>query len=245
MLNFTVITIFPEMLESPLGHSILKKAQEKGLISVRTVDLRDYATDRHRTTDDSPYGGGQGMVMKPEPLVAAIEDARKTLANPRVVLLAPQGRLFTQEQAARLAQEKELVLICGRYEGIDERVKGFVDEELSIGDYTLSGGEPAAVVVIDAVTRLIPGVLGNVKSSQEESFADGLLEYPHYTRPAEYQGWKVPEVLLSGNHREIELWRRRESLKATLKKRPELLGTAELSDEDHKILEELKQEMDR
>ena len=232
MLNFTVITIFPEMFASPLGHSILKKAQEKGLISVRTVDLRDYATDRHRTTDDSPYGGGQGMVMKPEPLVAAIEDARKTLANPRVVLLAPQGRLFTQEQAARLAQEKELVLICGRYEGIDERVKGFVDEELSIGDYTLSGGEPAAVVVIDAVTRLIPGVLGNVKSSQEESFADGLLEYPHYTRPEEFRGMKVPEILLSGDHDKVRSWRRQMSLKVTRRRRPDLFHKAPLAAEE-------------
>ena len=232
MLNFTVITIFPEMLESPLGHSILKKAQEKGLISVRTVDLRDYATDRHRTTDDSPYGGGQGMVMKPEPLVAAIEDARKKLANPRVVLLAPQGRLFTQEQAARLAQEKELVLICGRYEGIDERVKGFVDEELSIGDYTLSGGEPAAVVVIDAVTRLIPGVLGNEKSSQEESFADGLLEYPHYTRPEEFRGMKVPEILLSGDHDKVRSWRRQMSLKVTRRRRPDLFHKAPLAAEE-------------
>ncbi len=232
MLNFTVITIFPEMFESPLGHSILKKAQEKGLISVRTVDLRDYATDRHRTTDDSPYGGGQGMVMKPEPLVAAIEDARKTLANPRVVLLAPQGRLFTQEQAARLAQEKELVLICGRYEGIDERVKGFVDEELSIGDYTLSGGEPAAVVVIDAVTRLIPGVLGNEKSSQEESFTDGLLEYPHYTRPEEFRGLKVPEVLLSGDHDKVGSWRRRKSLELTRGRRPDLFHKAPLAAEE-------------
>jgi len=232
MLQFTVITIFPEMFASPLGHSILKKAQEKGLISVRTVDLRDYATDRHRTTDDSPYGGGQGMVMKPEPLVAAIEDARKTLANPRVVLLAPQGRLFTQEQAARLAQEKELVLICGRYEGIDERVKGFVDEELSIGDYTLSGGEPAAVVVIDAVTRLIPGVLGNVKSSQEESFADGLLEYPHYTRPEEFRGMKVPEILLSGDHDKVRSWRRQMSLKVTRRRRPDLFHKAPLAAEE-------------
>ena len=232
MLNFTVITIFPEMFPSPLGHSILKKAQEKGLISVRTVDLRDYATDRHRTTDDSPYGGGQGMVMKPEPLVAAIEDARKTLANPRVVLLAPQGRLFTQEQAARLAQEKELVLICGRYEGIDERVKGFVDEELSIGDYTLSGGEPAAMVVIDAVTRLIPGVLGNVKSSQEESFADGLLEYPHYTRPEEFRGMTVPEVLLSGDHDKVRNWRRQMSLTLTRMRRPDLFHKAPLAPEE-------------
>lgn len=232
MLQFTVITIFPEMFASPLGHSILKKAQEKGLISVRTVDLRDYATDRHRTTDDSPYGGGQGMVMKPEPLVAAIEDARKKLANPRVVLLAPQGRLFTQEQAARLAQEKELVLICGRYEGIDERVKGFVDEELSIGDYTLSGGEPAAVVVIDAVTRLIPGVLGNEKSSQEESFADGLLEYPHYTRPEEFRGMKVPEVLLSGDHDKVRNWRRQKSLELTRRRRPDLFHKAPLAAEE-------------
>ena len=232
MVQFTVITIFPEMFASPLGHSILKKAQEKGLISVRTVDLRDYATDRHRTTDDSPYGGGQGMVMKPEPLVAAIEDARKTLANPRVVLLAPQGRLFTQEQAARLAQEKELVLICGRYEGIDERVKGFVDEELSIGDYTLSGGEPAAMVVIDAVTRLIPGVLGNVKSSQEESFADGLLEYPHYTRPEEFRGMKVPEILLSGDHDKVRSWRRQMSLKVTRRRRPDLFHKAPLAAEE-------------
>ena len=232
MVQFTVITIFPEMFASPLGHSILKKAQEKGLISVRTVDLRDYATDRHRTTDDSPYGGGQGMVMKPEPLVAAIEDARKKLANPRVVLLAPQGRLFTQEQAARLAQEKELVLICGRYEGIDERVKGFVDEELSIGDYTLSGGEPAAVVVIDAVTRLIPGVLGNEKSSQEESFADGLLEYPHYTRPEEFRGMKVPEILLSGDHDKVRSWRRQMSLKVTRRRRPDLFHKAPLAAEE-------------
>ncbi|MBI2540117.1 MAG: tRNA (guanosine(37)-N1)-methyltransferase TrmD [Deltaproteobacteria bacterium] len=231
-MQFTVITIFPEMFASPLGHSILKKAQEKGLISVRTVDLRDYATDRHRTTDDSPYGGGQGMVMKPEPLVAAIEDARKKLDNPRVVLLAPQGRLFTQEQAARLAQEKELVLICGRYEGIDERVKGFVDEELSIGDYTLSGGEPAAVVVIDAVTRLIPGVLGNEKSSQEESFADGLLEYPHYTRPAEFRGMKVPEVLLSGDHDKVRSWRRQMSLELTRRRRPDLFHKAPLAAEE-------------
>ena len=232
MVQFTVITIFPEMFASPLGHSILKKAQEKGLISVRVVDLRDYATDRHRVTDDYPYGGGQGMVMKPEPLVAAIEDARKKLADPRVVLLAPQGRLFTQEQAARLAQEKELVLICGRYEGIDERVKGFVDEELSIGDYTLSGGEPAAVVVIDAVTRLIPGVLGNVKSSQEESFADGLLEYPHYTRPEEFRGMKVPEILLSGDHDKVRSWRRQMSLKVTRRRRPDLFHKAPLAAEE-------------
>ena len=203
MLKFTVITIFPHMLDSALGHSILKKAQEKGLIEVEQVDLRAYTHDRHHVTDDSPYGGGQGMVMKPEPLAAAIEDARRKNAQARVILLAPQGRVFNQSAAARLANEKEIVLICGRYEGIDERVKAFVDEELSIGDYTLSGGEPAANVVIDAVARLIPGVLGNENSPAEDSFSDGLLEYPQYTRPEDFRGMKVPEVLLSGDHEKI------------------------------------------
>ncbi|HUK41363.1 MAG TPA: tRNA (guanosine(37)-N1)-methyltransferase TrmD, partial [Candidatus Acidoferrales bacterium] len=160
MLNFTVITIFPQMFASPLGHSILKRAQEKELISVRLVDLRDYTVDKHRVTDDYPYGGGQGMVMKPEPLVAAIEDIRKQSADARVVLLSPQGKVFSQKTAARLAREKEIVLVCGRYEGVDERVKSYVDAELSVGDYTLSGGEPAAALVIDAVARLVPGVLG-------------------------------------------------------------------------------------
>ena len=213
MLSFTIITIFPEMFASPLGHSILKKAQEKGLVTVRLVDPRDFTTDKHRMTDDYPYGGGQGMVMKPEPLVAAIEDVRgkwsptgKPVApssmtvgrNPeqeplakagarvegsphaRVILLSPQGLVFNQQHAARLAQEKEIVLVCGRYEGVDERVKAFVDEELSVGDYTLSGGEPAANVVIDAVARLVPGVLGNDNSAADESFVNGLLEYPRY-----------------------------------------------------------------
>ncbi|MBI2989416.1 MAG: tRNA (guanosine(37)-N1)-methyltransferase TrmD [Deltaproteobacteria bacterium] len=235
-MHFTVITIFPEMFASPLAHSILKKAQEKGLISVRLVDLRDYATDRHRTTDDSPYGGGQGMVMKPAPLIAAIEDARKKGKNPRVILLTPQGKALNQQEADKLSQEKEIVLICGRYEGVDERVKGFVDEELSMGDYTLSGGEPAAVVVIDTVTRLIPGVLGNVKSSQEESFSAGLLEYPQYTRPEEFRGVKVPEVLLSGDHERIKNWRREMSLKLTRERRPDLFRKAPLTAEERRPL---------
>lgn len=229
MLQFTVITIFPEMFSSPLGHSILKKAQDKGLLSVRIVDLRDYATDRHRMTDDYPYGGGQGMVMKPEPLVAAIEDLKKKLTRPRVVLLSPQGRLFTQAEAAKLALEKELVLICGRYEGVDERVKSFVDDELSIGDYTLSGGEPAAMVIIDGISRLIPGVLGNERSALEESFADGLLEYPQYTRPEEFREMKVPEVLLSGDHEKIKKWRREMSLRLTRARRPDLFHRAVLT----------------
>ncbi len=236
MLNFTVITIFPEMFASPLSHSILKKAQEKEMISVRVVDLRDYAMDRHRVTDDYPYGGGQGMVMKPEPLIAAIEDARKKGKNPRVILLTPQGKALNQQEADKLSQEKELVLICGRYEGVDERVKNFVDEELSIGDYTLSGGELAAMVVIDTVTRLIPGVLGNVKSPQEESFSDGLLEYPQYTRPEELKGMKVPEVLLSGDHERIKDWRREMSLKLTRARRPDLFRKAQLAPDERKSL---------
>jgi tRNA (guanine37-N1)-methyltransferase len=223
MLKFTIITIFPHMLDSALGHSILKKAQEKGLIAVEQVDLRQYTTDRHHTTDDSPYGGGHGMVMKPEPLVAAIEEARRRSPSARVILLTPQGRVFTQREAQRLAQEQHLVLVCGRYEGIDERVKAFVDEEISVGDYTLSGGEPAANILIDAMSRLIPGVLGNFESAVDESFSDGLLEYPQYTRPEEFRGMKVPEVLLCGDHERIKQWRLQKSLELTRARRPDLL----------------------
>ncbi len=234
MLNFTVITIFPEMFASPLSHSILKKAQEKGMISVNLVNLRDYATDRHRMTDDYPYGGGQGMVMKPEPLIKAIEDARSKLKKPRVILLSPQGKVFDQTMAERLAQEKEIVLICGRYEGVDERVQEFVDDELSVGDYTLTGGELASMVVLDTVTRLIPGVLGNEKSAQEESFSDGLLEYPQYTRPEKFKGMRVPEVLLSGDHERIKSWRREMSLKRTRERRPDLFSKATLTPEERR-----------
>ncbi|MGH7852651.1 MAG: tRNA (guanosine(37)-N1)-methyltransferase TrmD [Candidatus Binatia bacterium] len=226
MLSFTVITIFPRMFDSPLGHSILKKAQEKGLVQVSFIDPRDHTTDRHRVTDDYPYGGGQGMVMKPEPLVAAIEQARSQAPRARVVLLVPQGKVFNQDVAQRLALEPEIVLICGRYEGIDERVKAFVDEEISVGDYTLSGGEPAATIVIDAVTRLVPGVLGNENSALDESFSDGLLEYPQYTRPEEFRGLKVPEVLLSGDHERIRQWRRRQSRALTRERRPDLYAKA-------------------
>jgi tRNA (guanine37-N1)-methyltransferase len=236
MLTFTVITLFPQMFASPLGHSILKKAQEKGLISVRLVNLRDYATDRHRTADDYPYGGGHGMVMKPEPLVSAIEDVRSKIDASRVILLAPTGKLFTQPDAARLAEAKELVLICGRYEGIDERVKEFVDEEISIGDYTLSGGEPAANVIIDAVARLVPGVLGNPNSAAEESFSHGLLEYPQYTRPEEFRGRKVPASLLCGDHQRIREWRRQMSLRLTRERRPDLFAKAALASHEQKML---------
>jgi len=223
MLTFTVITIFPQMFASSLGHSIVKRAQEKNLLKIDLVDLRDYTSDKHKSTDDAPYGGGQGMVLKPEPLVAAIEDARKQHPNARVILLAPQGRVFKQSEAQRLAGAEEIVLVCGRYEGIDERVKAFVDEEISVGDYTLSGGEPAANIIIDAVARLIPGVLGNENSALDESFSDGLLEYPQYTRPEEFRGMKVPEVLLSGDHQKIEEWRREKSLQITQQRRPDLI----------------------
>ncbi|HEY7217056.1 MAG TPA: tRNA (guanosine(37)-N1)-methyltransferase TrmD [Candidatus Binatia bacterium] len=226
MLDFTVITIFPDILSSPLGHGVLKKAQAKGLIKIDVLDLRDYTTDRHRTTDDAPYGGGQGMVMKPEPLVAAIESARGRAPDAHVILLTPRGRVFNQQLASNLARKQNLVLICGRYEGIDERVSAFVDDEVSLGDYTLSGGEPAAVVVIDAVARLVPGVLGNENSAVEESFSTGLLEYPQYTRPEEFRGMKVPEILLSGDHERIKEWRRRQSLAVTQERRPDLIDNA-------------------
>lgn len=229
MLNFTVVTLFPQMFESPLAHSVLKRAREKRLISVQLVDPRNFTTGRHRMTDDYPYGGGQGMVMKPEPLASTIEYIRAQSPRARVVLLSPQGRVFEQKIAAELAQDEDLVLVCGRYEGVDERVKSFVDDELSVGDFTLSGGEPAAIIVIDAVSRLIPGVLGNEKSAAEESFSNGLLEYPQYTRPEEFRGMKVPEVLLSGDHQRIKQWRREASIRLTLDRRPDLLAKAKLT----------------
>jgi tRNA (guanine37-N1)-methyltransferase len=236
MATFTIVTLFPAMFESPLNHSILKKAQEKGLLSIRLVDPRNYTKDRHRMTDDYPYGGAQGMVMKPEPLVAAIEDIKAKLSRSKVVLLSPQGRVFNQAVAVELANEEEVVLVCGRYEGVDERVKAFIDDEISIGDYTISGGEPAATVIIDAVARLIPGVLGNEKSASEESFSDGLLEYPQYTRPEDFRGAKVPEILLSGDHERIRQWRRRMSVQLTGKRRPDLIGRVNLSREEKELI---------
>src|SRR5918992_3290825 len=229
MLTFTVITLFPQMFVSLVGHSILKKAQDKNLIAVRLVDPRDYTVDRHHVTDDYPYGGGQGMVMKPEPLVAAIEDIRAQTPKARALLLSAHGKIFTQKIAVELAQEKDVVLVCGRYEGVDERVKRFIDEELSVGDFILSGGKPAAIAVIDAVARLIPGVLGNEKSAADESFSNGLLEYPQYTRPEEFRGMRVPDVLLSGDHERIKRWRRQMSLRLTAERRPDLFTAASLT----------------
>jgi tRNA (guanine37-N1)-methyltransferase len=243
-LNFEVLTLFPGIIAGPLNESILKRGRDKGLLEVTVRNIRDYTDDKHKTADDSPYGGGAGMVLKPEPIFEAF-DAMKA-DHPKdeffTILLSPQGRVLNQRRAKQLSEEKcRIVLICGHYEAVDERViQTLVDEELSIGDYVLTGGELAALVVIDAAARLLPGVLGDEESAYRDSFVDGLLDHPHYTRPAEFRGRKVPDVLLSGNHAEIERWRRREALRATLIKRPELLDTAELTGEDRKILAELK-----
>jgi len=247
-LNFEVLTLFPGILEGPLNESILKRGREKGLLTVTVRNIRDYTEDKHKTADDSPYGGGAGMVLKPDPIFKAFEAMKREHPGEEflTILLSPQGRLLTHTRAERLSLEKRrIVLLCGHYEAIDERViDALVDEELSIGDYVLTGGELAALVVIDAAARLLPGVLGDDESAYRDSFGDGLLDHPHYTRPAEFRGRMVPEVLLSGNHAEIEKWRRREELKATFKKRPELLETADLSDEERELLEELKKELE-
>ncbi len=240
MLKIQILTLFPRMVEAPLAESILGKAQQKGFVEIRVSDIRDFAKDKHRVVDDTPYGGGAGMVMKPEPLVAAIEDARTRRPGAHVVLMSPRGKPFDQKAAERLHARGNLVLVCGRYEGVDERVSAFVDEELSVGDFVLTGGEFAALCVVDSVARLEPGVLGNVTSAGSESFQDGRLEYPQYTRPPEFRGMKIPEVLLSGDHQKIARWRRAMSLKITRERRPDLLQKLPLSTEDMKLLGELE-----
>ncbi len=242
MTSFHIISLFPQFFESPLGESMLKRAQEKGLIAVRVTNPRDFAPDKHHIVDDTPFGGGGGMVLKPAPIVAAIEAVRNPAQKGRTILLTPQGIPFTQEKARELSLLEEIVLVCGRYEGIDERVRYFVDEEVSIGDYVLSGGEAAALVILEAVARLIPGVLGNEDSVREDSFYDGLLDFPAYTKPRDFRGHRVPEILLSGDHRKIMRWRRREAVKRTLERRPELLSRLSLEGEDQEIVEELEAE---
>ncbi len=237
-MHFHILTIFPEILVSPLSASLLKKAQERGTLRVSVHNLRDYATGKHRSTDDSPYGGGPGMVMKPEPIVAALEAISLSLSHPWRVLLSPQGIPLTQAKVGELAKKEDLILICGRYEGVDERVQTFIDEEISIGDYILSGGEVAALVVIDVVARLVPGFVGKRESVQEESFTSGLLEYPQYTRPEEFRGLRVPEVLLSGHHQEVARWRQRQALLRTKVRRPDLLARLQLTKEDQALLQE-------
>ena len=242
-MRFDILTLFPDMFVGPFAESIIQRAQEAGLVSIALHNIRDYATDKHRVTDDYPYGGGGGMVMKPEPIFAAVEailgpDPRAT--GVPIVLLTPQGRLFNQEVAQELARRERILLICGRYEGVDERVREFLaTDEISIGDYVLSGGELAAMVIVDAVTRLLPGALGDPAGALDDSHAMGLLEYPHYTRPAEFRGWRVPEVLLSGNHGEIARWRRQEALRRTLARRPDLLARAPLTAKDREFLRSL------
>ncbi len=226
-----IVTIFPEFFDSPLRAGLLGKAGERGLIEVRTHDLRDWTHDRHRTVDDAPFGGGAGMVMRPEPWFEALDDLLAETPG-RVILLAPDGDRFDQRAAGRLAVEPRLVLCCGRYEGVDERVRTRVDEVLSVGDFVLAGGESAALVVLDAVARLVPGVMGNAESAADESFANGLLEYPQYTRPAVYRDLEVPEVLRSGNHGAVASWRRRRSIERTREVRPDLLEAADLTEQE-------------
>lgn len=239
-----VITIFPDIFHAYFSEGVLGKALQRKLIEVRIHDLRDYTTDKHRTVDDYPYGGGAGMVMKPEPFFDAVEAACPERAGRRVIMLSPAGKKFDQDVAEELSQEtRRIVFLCGRYEAIDERVKiALVDDEISIGDYILTGGELAALVIIDAVARLIPGVLGDERSAEEDSFSSGILDYPHFTRPPVFMDMPVPDVLLSGNHREIRLWRRKEALRRTLERRPELLDRIRLSDEDYRLVSELRRE---
>lgn len=237
-----IVTIFPDYFSGIFKVGMLRKALAKNLVSIYFENPRDYTNDNYRSVDDYPYGGGSGMIMKYEPLVKAIYGIKDKVSGP-VIYLSPQGTRFEQSLAKSLALESGFVLVCGRYEGIDERVLNVIDEEISIGDYVLSGGEPAAAVIVDAVVRLIPGVLGDKDSLKEETFEEGLLEYPHYTRPAVVDGMSVPDLLLSGNHREIARWRRKERLKRTLIKRPDLFKTLSLTEDDKKLVMEIKQEI--
>lgn len=249
-MRFDLLTIFPEFFAGPFEHGILRRAQQQGHIEIAIHDLRSFTFDKHHIVDDRPFGGGDGMVLKPEPIFRAVEtlltdDVAASPADKRtaVVLMSPQGRTFNQQEAQRLADEcSRLILLCGRYEGVDERVvEHLVTDEISIGDYVLTGGELPAMVVVDAVTRLLPNVLGSETSAVHDSFVAGLLDYPHYTRPAEFRGWRVPEVLIGGHHGEVAKWRRRAALLKTLQRRPELLAQAELTVEERRWLAQLEQ----
>ena len=238
-LEVEILTLFPRACAGYLGESILGKAQESGLVSITVTDIREYAAGKHRVADDAPYGGGAGMVMKPEPLTAAIEAAKGRLPEARVLLTSPRGTRLDQRLAREFAAHAKLIIACGRYEGVDERVRVAVDQEVSLGDFVLTGGELAALAIVDAAARLVPGVLGNEESAGRESFEGevGLLEHPHYTRPPEFRGMKVPEVLLSGDHRRIERWRRRMALLTTRERRPDLFANVRLTDEDTRLLQ--------
>ena len=240
-MQFDVFTLFPEIFPTYLESSILQRASQRRLIDVRVHNIRTYTHDRHHTTDDVPYGGGGGMVLKPEPVFEAVESISSQGAGYPIILLTPQGRVFNQSIALELSRHEKIALICGRYEGVDERIRGhLVTDEISIGDYVLTGGELPALILMDAVARLLPGVLGDPDGATDDSHASGLLEYPHYTRPPEYRGESVPEILLSGDHAKIAKWRREQSLLRTLERRPDLLEKADLSEDDRKYLSELK-----
>ncbi len=245
-MKFFVLTLFPEMIQTTLSYSILGRAQKEGRIEVEAVNIRDFSLNKQRHVDDYPYGGGAGMVMQPQPVYDAFKSIEtKAQSGTRVVYMTPQGKPFTQKMAQELSGEESLIFLCGHYEGIDERViEEIVTDEVSLGDFVLTGGEIAAVTMIDAISRLVPGVLGKEESFQEESFSDGLLEYPQYTRPPEFLGKSVPEVLLSGHHGNVDRWRRKQSLMRTLLKRPDLLEKAPLTKEDKKLLAEIQQEAD-
>ncbi len=243
-MRIDILTLFPNLFEAPFNFGIFKRAVENGLIELHLHDIRDFTHDKHRTADDYPYGGGAGMVLKPEPVFEAVESITSDIIDeslkPGIILLTPQGRSLTQAVAKELSEHNHLIFICGHYEGVDERVRDHLaTDEISIGDYVLTGGEIPAMVVVDAVVRLIPGVLGSEESPLEDSYVSGLLEYPQYTRPADYRGWKVPEVLLSGNHSEIARWRREQIIKRTMERRPELLNKANLGLEDKKMVKRL------
>ncbi|ACO04739.1 MAG TPA: tRNA (guanosine(37)-N1)-methyltransferase TrmD [Persephonella sp.] len=240
-MKFFVLTIFPQFFEGFINTGIVSRAVKKGIVDIKSVDLRDFTEDKHRTVDDVVYGGGPGMLLKPEPIFKAYDSITEKGHKPYVLITEPWGRKFDQKFAEELSKKEEIMIICGRYEGVDERVKSIVDEEVSIGDFILSGGEPAALVIMDAVIRLIPGVVGDSESLNADSFSnDGLLGYPNYTRPAEYRGMKVPEVLRSGNHKLIKLWRRWKQIEKTAVRKPELLKKADLSDSDKKIIDAIK-----
>ncbi|PLT34232.1 tRNA (guanosine(37)-N1)-methyltransferase TrmD [Bacillus sp. V5-8f] len=243
-MKIDVLSIFPEMFENVLGSSILKKAAEKGAVTYNVTNFRDFADNKHGTVDDYPYGGGAGMVLKPQPIFDAVAHLSEGAVNkPRVILLCPTGERYNQQKAEQLSQEDHLIFICGHYEGYDERIREhLVTDEISLGDYVLTGGELGAMVIIDSVVRLLPGVLGNEESPVLDSYSSGLLEHPHYTRPADFRGMKVPDTLLSGNHKNIEVWRMKESLRRTWNRRPDLLESYTLSETEKKLLEELKKE---
>jgi len=245
-MRFDILTLFPEMFNGPFSDSMIKKARENGIIDINLIDIRDYTTDKHNTADDYPYGGGAGMVLKVEPIYYALADITEDFSQSTTnILLTPRGQKLDQSMVKDLSGKDRLVLICGHYEGIDERIRNnFVDQEVSIGDYVLTGGEIPAMVLVDAVARLLPGVLGHDESKKNDSFYNGILDYPHYTRPQEFKGMKVPEILLSGNHQLVDRWRKKEALKRTYLMRPDLIENTELTQDQQELLREIKQDIE-